>query len=93
MTEPDYGLLRRAAAVAEGVSDGELSRMVRRGELVRLQRGAYVREPVTEAEARHRAVVLATTAGLRLHGAVSHSSAAVLALACTCTWPDSPTTT
>jgi hypothetical protein len=78
MTDPDRSLLRRSAAVVEGMTDSELSRMVRRGELVRLQRGAYVREALADAEARHRAVVLATTAGLRSAGAVSHASAAVL---------------
>jgi hypothetical protein len=74
----DHRLLRRADAVAEGLTDGELARMVRKGDLVRLQRGAYLREELSEATAKHRAVVVATTAGLRVPGVVSHGSAAVL---------------
>jgi predicted transcriptional regulator of viral defense system len=78
VTDLQPGVLRRAAAVADGLTDRELAGMVRRGELRRLQRGAYVEEELAEAGARHRAVVLATTAGLRVPGAVSHLSAAVL---------------
>ncbi|MGK5115284.1 type IV toxin-antitoxin system AbiEi family antitoxin domain-containing protein [Geodermatophilus sp. CPCC 205506] len=70
------GLLRRADALAEGLSDGELARLVRRGDLERLQRGAYL-APGTDVE-RHRLVVAATVAGLRRPGVVSHTSAAVL---------------
>lgn len=68
--------LRRVDALASGFSDGELARMVRRGELLRLQRGSYL--PAGSAMTGHRAVVLATVAELRRPGAVSHLSAAVL---------------
>jgi len=72
-------LIRRADALAEGMTDDELARLVRRGELVRLQRGAYASGGLpTDATERHAAVVMATMAGLRLPGAVSHLSAAVL---------------
>ena len=74
-------LLRRADALALGFSDDELAAQVRRGELVRLQRGSYVRTPAQvpiEQSARHRLVVAATIAGLRLTGVVSHASAAAL---------------
>lgn len=72
-------LLRRADALAEGLSDGELARRVRRGELSRLQRGTYRQstDPMSDT-ARHAAVVSATVAGLRVPGIVSHVSAAVL---------------
>ena len=71
--------LRRADAVAEGVSDGELARLVRRGELARVQRGTYSRDPVAaDAVGRHTASVMATAAGLRVPAVVSSVSAAVL---------------
>jgi hypothetical protein len=78
---PDPALLRRADALADGFSDAELARSVRRRELVRVQRGTYVRSPATlpdDAAARHRLVTAATTAELRRPGFVSHASAAVL---------------
>jgi hypothetical protein len=80
MTEPHpVPLLHRAHAIAEGMTDGELARLVRRGELTRLQRGAYRRDSdVLTDTARHAAVVAATVAGLRVPGIVSHVSAAVL---------------
>ena len=68
----------RSVAVAGGLSDGELARLVRREQLIVLQRGAYLEEQVTSPEARHRAVVSATMAGLRVPGVVSHFSAALL---------------
>jgi hypothetical protein len=70
------GVIRRADALAQGYSDAELARMVRRGDLQRFQRGAYL--PAGAAVARHRVVVSATVAGLRRPGAVSHVSAAVV---------------
>ena len=70
------GPLRRVDALAHGFSDGELARMVRRGELRRLQRGSYL--PPGSGLSGHRAVVVATVAELRRPGVVSHSSAAVL---------------
>jgi hypothetical protein len=68
----------RSVAVTEGLDDGELARMVRRQELVPLQRGAYLEHPPDTAETRHCAVVAATVAGLRREAVVSHSSAAAL---------------
>jgi hypothetical protein len=74
-------LLRRADALADGFTDGELARAVRRNELTRLQRGTYARGPVvlpTEPAARHRLTVAATLADLRTPAVVSHVSAAAL---------------
>jgi predicted transcriptional regulator of viral defense system len=72
-------LLRRSAALADGMTDDELARLVRRGELFRLVRGTYASGGLpTDDDERHAAVVMATVAGLRLPGAVSHLSAAVL---------------
>jgi hypothetical protein len=61
------------------MTDRELARLVRRGELTRLQRGTYLHDatPLT-GPARHATVVAATLAGLRIPGVVSHVSAAVL---------------
>jgi hypothetical protein len=77
--EPLSELLLRRDAVATGWPDGELSRLVRAGELSRLRRGAYV-DSVLPAEpaALHRLLVRATMAGLRRPAVVSHQSAAVL---------------
>ncbi|WP_135141774.1 type IV toxin-antitoxin system AbiEi family antitoxin domain-containing protein [Geodermatophilus sp. DF01_2] len=72
-------MLRRSDALADGMSDDELSRMVRRGELARLQRGTYLQDAATlSGTARHSAIVAATVAGLRVSAVVSHVSAAVL---------------
>lgn len=76
-TEPPQ-LVLRARAVTEGFSDAELARLVRRRELVRLQRGAYLDQPAGSSQVRHRAAVHATMAGLRLPGVVSHATAALL---------------
>jgi hypothetical protein len=75
---PD-GLLLRRDAVTSGVSDGELGRLTRAGELQRLRRGAYVNAvlPATQT-GRHRLLIRATLAGLRRPAVVSHQSAAVL---------------
>jgi hypothetical protein len=84
VTAPDPGppfLLRRADALTAGFDDAELARMVRRGELRRLQRGTYAHSPAelpTDVLARHRLTVLATIPGLRSPAVVSHHSAAVL---------------
>lgn len=71
---PTYPLLR-PTALAQGFSDDELARMVRRRDLTRLQRGAYL-EPGAAPDDRLR--LLATVAGLRVPGVVSHASAALL---------------
>jgi hypothetical protein len=72
-------LFRRTDALTDGMTDDELARLVRRGELVRLQRGTYAPGGLpTRADDKHAAIVMATVAGLRLPGTVSHLSAAVL---------------
>jgi hypothetical protein len=78
-SDPRPPLHLRRNAVHEGWSDDELGRLVRSGELTRLRRGAYVNAllPADPAE-RHRLLVHATLAGLRLSAVVSHQSAAVL---------------
>lgn len=75
---PDRLLLRREA-VRSGISDGELGRLTRTGELHRLRRGAYVDSVLPDARAeRHRLLIRATAAVLRRPAVVSHQSAAVL---------------
>ena len=79
--DPRAHLLRRADAVADGYSDAELARRVRRGELARLQRGTYLTDPSLlpdEAAGRHRLRVAATTSELRVATVVSHVSAAAV---------------
>lgn len=73
------GLLRRSEALAAGMTDGELARSVRRGELTRLRRGTYVQDAsALSGAAEHAAVVAAAVADLRVPAVVSHLSAAVL---------------
>ena len=64
---------------AEGLGSEELARKVRAAELVHLRRGAYA-DPgsLQDAEARHRALVLATVPLLAPGAVVSHVSAAIL---------------
>ncbi len=69
-------LLLRVDALAAGLDDRDLARAVRRGQLTRIRRGAYL-DPTTGLSGQ-RALVLATAAGLRNGSAVSHVSAAVL---------------
>ncbi|MGY1779001.1 type IV toxin-antitoxin system AbiEi family antitoxin domain-containing protein [Geodermatophilus sp. SYSU D01036] len=69
-------VLRRSEALAAGLSDGELAAAVRRGELTRIRRGAYV-DPTAGAP-HHRALVVATAPALRDGSVISHASAAVL---------------
>ena len=69
-------VLRRPDALVAGLTDAELARAVRGGSLTRLRRGAYLDSRATVSP--HRALVLATVAGLRVGTAVSHVSAAVL---------------
>jgi hypothetical protein len=72
-------LVLRRSAVAEGWSDDELARRLRRGELTRLRPGAYLPPAAAvDAAARHRELVTATLAALRRPAVVSHQSAAVL---------------
>jgi hypothetical protein len=69
----------RRDAVRDGWSDDELNRLVARGELARLRRGAYVNGTLpVDAAATHRLLIRATMSGLRRPAIVSHQSAAVL---------------
>lgn len=72
-------LLLRREALATGLSDDELGRLVRAGDLVRLRRGAYVDQVLPrDVAAVHRLLVGATTANLRRSAVLSHQSAAVV---------------
>jgi Transcriptional regulator, AbiEi antitoxin len=69
---------------ARGLNDDDLARLRRRGELVRVRRGAYALpskiEPVDswDAEDRHRLMIAATAPQLGAGAVISHASAAVL---------------
>jgi hypothetical protein len=72
-------LVLRRDAVRDGWSDGELARLVRRGEWTRIRRGAYRDSPRPAGPlAQHRLAVAATLATLQRSAVVSHQSAAVL---------------
>ncbi|MGY1741564.1 MULTISPECIES: type IV toxin-antitoxin system AbiEi family antitoxin domain-containing protein [unclassified Blastococcus] len=76
MTTAESGRpLLRPTALTQGFTDDELARLVRRRELTRLQRGAYV-GPGTAPDDRLR--LIATLGGLRVPGVVGHASAALL---------------
>jgi hypothetical protein len=69
---------------ARGLNDDDLARMRRRGDLVRVRRGAYALPselgPVDtwDAENRHRLLIAATAPQLSSGAVISHASAAVL---------------
>ena len=72
-------LIRRADALANGYTDGELTRARSRGELQQVRRGVYVRPALLEgldAAAQHRLLIEATMGAST--GVVSHVSAAVV---------------
>ncbi|SEP17580.1 hypothetical protein [Trujillonella endophytica] len=72
-------LVLRRAALAEGWSDDELDRRLRRGEMARLRPGAYApASAIRDPARRHRHLITATLAALRRPAVVSHQSAAVL---------------
>ncbi len=72
-------LVLRRTAIADGRSDEEIARLIRRRFWARVRRGAYLdgQLPAT-AVARHALLVAATLAHLRRAAVVSHQSAAVL---------------
>lgn len=80
MATPEPREIRfRDSALAEGLSDDALGRLVRRGEWSRLRRGAYLPGPNPMfQEDDHLLRVHATMRGLRRAAVVSHQSAAVL---------------
>lgn len=71
-------VIRRAHLDAVGYAEHELRGMVRRGELVRLRRGAFLPGPAPPGPEGHRLLTLATVADLTGGAVVSHVSAAVL---------------
>lgn len=76
-----HGVFTRGQAVARGVDDMELARLVKRRELLRLRRGAYVPAGTYDAAdpvGRHLLLIRAVRLSLRERAVISHSSAAVL---------------
>lgn len=63
---------------ATGISRGELSRLARSGQLVRVRRGAYAADAPDGDVARHRQLIAATWPLLEPGSVLSHASAAVL---------------
>jgi hypothetical protein len=66
--------------LGQGYDHDDLRRLQRGGELVRVRRGAYVREPEADLgiAQRHRRLILGTAPQLRDGAVFSHGSAAVL---------------
>ncbi|MGV9826773.1 hypothetical protein [Gordonia sp. NPDC003429] len=73
-----HGLIYRDTCIAEGFTDEDLRRSCRRGDIVRVVRGAFA--PVTDRspEELHRLAVIATARLGRLSSVVSHQSAVVM---------------
>lgn len=63
---------------AAGLTRNEVSRLNRRGELVRVRRGAYATEAVDSELERHRRLIAATWPLLEPGSVLSHASAGVL---------------
>ncbi|MBO0826343.1 MAG: type IV toxin-antitoxin system AbiEi family antitoxin domain-containing protein [Streptosporangiales bacterium] len=75
------GVFTRGQAVRRGVDDAELGRLVKRRELIRLRRGAYlpaVLHDEADAVGRHLLLIRAVRLSLRERVVLSHASAAVL---------------
>ena len=86
MQEPIACVRLTRAWLAEGVDSSDLARRVRRGEIVRLRRGAYADQLDPEVRRRHRQLIAATLPIVGPNAVLSHESAAVLhGLP---TWPD-----
>jgi hypothetical protein len=62
----------------QGYNSDEVRRLAERGELLRLRRGAYARDPKLSVEQRHRRLIQATVPLLQDGAVISHGSAAVL---------------
>lgn len=76
-TGPDSVTLSRDLRLA-GFDQGELRRLTKAGELVRVRRGAYAETAADDPEGRHRQLISATLPTLSGQACVSHQSAAVL---------------
>lgn len=75
------GILTRAQAHRDGISDAQLQRAVKRGELHRIAAGIYMRVDhyrELDTRARHRHTALATAEACGPGAIVSHVSAAVM---------------
>jgi hypothetical protein len=71
-------LVTRTQLLADGVTDQEIRRWVRAGDLVRVRPGGFTRRAAGSPAERHRLAVLAAVAELAPDAVVSHASAAVL---------------
>jgi hypothetical protein len=81
MDIPASGLHLRPHLLAVGVTDGELQRVRRAGDIVRIRRGAYLPaddERLRHPESRHLLLVRSMISSLAAGSVVSHVSAAVL---------------
>ena len=75
------GILTRAQAHRDGISDEQLQRAVKRGELHRIAAGIYMRADYyreLDARARHRHTAIAAAAACGPGAILSHVSAAVM---------------
>ncbi|MHA4848512.1 hypothetical protein L1080_003070 [Rhodococcus sp. MSC1_016] len=81
MDSEPAGLVRRCTALDHGYTDGELHRSRRRGDLLTVRRGAYLRrddDARLDTVGRHRVLAHATALASHSDAAVSHVSALAL---------------
>lgn len=81
MVSEPAGLVRRCTALDHGYTDGELHRSRRRGDLLTVRRGAYLRrddDARLDTVGRHRVLAHATALASHSDAAVSHVSALAL---------------
>ncbi len=78
MGDPDTDVRSTRALNEEGSDAGDLARRIRRGEIVRVRRGAYAQRLDAEIRRRHRQLIAATAPLLGPQAVLSHESAAVL---------------
>jgi hypothetical protein len=71
-------LYRRSLLLASGLTSPEVQRLVARGDLVRVRRGAYIEDRITDPRAVHRIQAIAAAHDLASGAVLSHVSAAVV---------------
>ena len=71
-------MLLRAQARDRGLSDNDLGRLARTGELQRVRRGAYARRADRTPEEAHRLLLTATVPQLGAGAVLSHASAGIV---------------
>ncbi|KNA92509.1 type IV toxin-antitoxin system AbiEi family antitoxin domain-containing protein [Gordonia sp. w5E2] len=74
----DHGIIYRKKALADGFTDDDLRRACRRGEIVRVGRGAFAPAEKRTPDDAHRLTVIASATLGIVAGVVTHQSAAAM---------------